>query len=157
MNSYDFYKDFQRIVYCPNKAKKFYGDIMVINKQAEFAVALLKQYADIQQTLVRATDDLSPLEQWLMLKLYNSFIAEVNSTAYWKQEDQKEFRHLFEGLLGEKWKEFKMQSIKSQLNFLTDTERRDLFYNYCLDCGKKEDGSPCHCSQWRETEKHELG
>ena len=44
------------------------NDINVVSK-ADYAVELLKQYAMENQTLIRSTSDLSPLEQWLLLKL----------------------------------------------------------------------------------------
>ena len=42
-----------------------------MNELAEFAVKLLKEYADEKHTTVRGTSDLSPLEEWLIIKLYN--------------------------------------------------------------------------------------
>jgi len=39
------------------------------NEKAEFAVEILKQYAGECGTLPRSTSDLSPLEQWLIIKL----------------------------------------------------------------------------------------
>lgn len=44
------------------------NDINVVSK-ADYAVELLQQYAMENQTLIRGTSDLSPLEQWLLLKL----------------------------------------------------------------------------------------
>jgi len=44
------------------------NDINVVSK-ADYAVELLRQYAMENQTLIRGTSDLSPLEQWLLMKL----------------------------------------------------------------------------------------
>ena len=41
-----------------------------MNPKAEFAVRLLKEYAYEKETLPRSTLDISPLEEWLILKLY---------------------------------------------------------------------------------------
>lgn len=41
-----------------------------MNKKAEFAARVLKQYALESQTLVRSTSDLSPMEQWLISRLH---------------------------------------------------------------------------------------
>ena len=40
-----------------------------MNDKAEFAVEILREYAKQNQTPVRSTSDLSPLEQWLILRL----------------------------------------------------------------------------------------
>lgn len=40
-----------------------------MNEKAEFAVRVLKQYALENQVPVRSTSDLSPMEQWLILRL----------------------------------------------------------------------------------------
>lgn len=42
-----------------------------MNKKAKFAVKLLKEYALENQTTARSTSDISPLEEWLILKLYD--------------------------------------------------------------------------------------
>jgi hypothetical protein len=39
------------------------------NEKAEFAIQVLKQYSIENQVPVRSTSDLSPLEQWLILRL----------------------------------------------------------------------------------------
>lgn len=44
---------------------------MIINPAAQFAVDTLKQYALEAGTMRRGTSDLSPLESWLILRLYN--------------------------------------------------------------------------------------
>ena len=41
-----------------------------MNEKAEFAVEILKQYALENQVSTRSTSDLSPLEQWLILRLF---------------------------------------------------------------------------------------
>jgi hypothetical protein len=41
-----------------------------MNEKAEFAVNILKKYASEHQTTVRSTSDLSPLEEWLILRLF---------------------------------------------------------------------------------------
>ena len=41
----------------------------VENEKAEFAVRVLKQYALENQIPARSTSDLSPMEQWLILRL----------------------------------------------------------------------------------------
>ena len=40
-----------------------------MNDKAKFAVEILREYAKQNQTPVRSTSDLSPLEQWLILRL----------------------------------------------------------------------------------------
>jgi hypothetical protein len=40
-----------------------------MNEKAEFAVRVLKQYAHEKQVPARSTSDLSPMEQWLILRL----------------------------------------------------------------------------------------
>jgi hypothetical protein len=40
-----------------------------MNEKAEFAVHVLKQYAHENQVPARSTSDLSPMEQWLILRL----------------------------------------------------------------------------------------
>jgi len=40
-----------------------------MNEKAEFAVRVLKQYALENSTLPRSTSDLSPMEEWLILRL----------------------------------------------------------------------------------------
>lgn len=42
-----------------------------MNKKAKFAVKTLKEYALESQTTARGTTDISPLEEWLILKLYD--------------------------------------------------------------------------------------
>ena len=44
---------------------------MARNEKAEFAVKILLEYAGENQVPARSTSDLSPLEQWLILRLYN--------------------------------------------------------------------------------------
>jgi len=44
--------------------------MMIDLRQAEFAVKILREYAKENQSLVRGTSDLSPLEAWLIIKLY---------------------------------------------------------------------------------------
>ena len=41
------------------------------NEKAEFAVKILREYAKENKTLMRCTSDLSPLEEWLIIQLYN--------------------------------------------------------------------------------------
>ena len=40
-----------------------------MNEKAEFAVRVLRQYALENQIPARSTSDLSPMEQWLILRL----------------------------------------------------------------------------------------
>lgn len=40
-----------------------------MNEKAEFAVRVLRQYALEKQVPARSTSDLSPMEQWLILRL----------------------------------------------------------------------------------------
>lgn len=40
-----------------------------MNEKAEFAVKVLKEYAEQNQVLPRSTSDLSKLEEWLILQL----------------------------------------------------------------------------------------
>lgn len=42
-----------------------------MNELSEFAVKVLKEYADEKHTNARGTSDLSPLEEWLLIKLYH--------------------------------------------------------------------------------------
>ena len=59
-----------------------------MNKKAEFAVKLLKQYAfETQQ--VKSTSDLSPLEKWLIFQL---FFAEK------KNQHASEMYHVLESV-----------------------------------------------------------
>lgn len=46
------------------------GDIDVAHKISEFAVSILQEYAKENQTLIRSTSDLSPLEEWLLERMY---------------------------------------------------------------------------------------
>jgi hypothetical protein len=53
-----------------------------MNELAEFAVKVLKQYADEKHTNTRGASDLSPLEEWLLVKLckhemMNSYPQEI--------------------------------------------------------------------------------
>jgi hypothetical protein len=41
-----------------------------MNEKSEFAVKILKQYSLENQIPARCTSDLSPMEQWLILKLF---------------------------------------------------------------------------------------
>lgn len=43
-----------------------------MNDKAEFAVKILKQYAQERGEIVRGTTDLSPLEEWLIIQLFKS-------------------------------------------------------------------------------------
>lgn len=40
------------------------------NEKAEFAVKILKQYAEETGNLPRGTSDISPLEEWLILQMF---------------------------------------------------------------------------------------
>jgi hypothetical protein len=44
-----------------------------MNKKAEFAVKLLKQYALENQVPARSTSDLSKLEEWLIVHMLNVY------------------------------------------------------------------------------------
>lgn len=61
-------KNFSELNTSKNIDLEFDNDINVVNK-ADYAVELLRQYAMENQTLIRGTSDLSPLEQWLLMKL----------------------------------------------------------------------------------------
>lgn len=53
--------------------------------KAQKAVEILEQYAEECKTLPRGTSDLSPLEQWLLVKLIDSTILGIgiaNKTGY---------------------------------------------------------------------------
>jgi hypothetical protein len=41
-----------------------------INNKAKFAVEILKRYAEQTGNLLRGTSDLSPLEEWLIIQLF---------------------------------------------------------------------------------------
>ena len=43
-----------------------------MNEKAEFAVKILKQYAKEKGNMVRGTSDISPLEEWLIIKLHET-------------------------------------------------------------------------------------
>lgn len=47
-----------------------------MNELSEFSVKMLKEYAKQNGIIVRSTSDLSPLEQWLLIQLYNKHINE---------------------------------------------------------------------------------
>ena len=55
-----------------------------MNKAYEEAIKILEQYAKEQQTLMRGTTDLSPLEEWLLIKLIKAHEVsrEVAKKAY---------------------------------------------------------------------------
>lgn len=44
----------------------------VINEKAEFAVQMLRKYAHQTGNMLRGTSDLSPLEEWLIIQLYEA-------------------------------------------------------------------------------------
>jgi len=44
---------------------------MIMNKKQNFLVKVLREYAKENKTVCRSTSDLSPLEEWLILRLYN--------------------------------------------------------------------------------------
>jgi len=58
------------------------------NKKVEFAIKILKQYADENGEIVRGTTDTSPLEQWLIMRLYKASQLEplviLRELEYWK-------------------------------------------------------------------------
>jgi hypothetical protein len=43
----------------------------MMKTKAEFAVEILKQYKDEEHTIIRSTNDLSRLEEWLIVRLYD--------------------------------------------------------------------------------------
>ena len=57
------------------------------NQKAQFACDILKQYAAENQTNPRTTSDLSPLEQWLIVRLFNSRCTECDGTGRWKDDE----------------------------------------------------------------------
>lgn len=59
-----------------------------MSEVAEFAVKKLKQYAEENNVLPRSTTDLSPLEQWLLLQLFNT-------NSVWKRAVQQVNRWRF--------------------------------------------------------------
>ena len=59
----------------------------MINKKAQFACDILKQSADENGTFPRTTSDLSPLEQWLIVRLFNAPCSECNGTGRWKDDE----------------------------------------------------------------------
>ena len=40
------------------------------NAKVDLATRVLKQYAEEKGVLIRSTSDLSPLEEWLILRIY---------------------------------------------------------------------------------------
>lgn len=55
-----------------------------INPTADFAVGILTQYAHESANTIRSTSDLSPLEEWLIVKLY--------ATHQWHPVEEKPHR-----------------------------------------------------------------
>jgi hypothetical protein len=65
-----------------------------MNEKAEFAVKVLKQYAHENQVPARSTSDLSPMEQWLILRLlaFTNSLPDYNEIYQKVQEvDEKDF------------------------------------------------------------------
>jgi hypothetical protein len=65
-----------------------------MNEKAEFAVKVLKQYAHENQVPARSTSDLSPMEQWLILRLlaFTNSLPDYNEIYQKAQEvDEKDF------------------------------------------------------------------
>jgi len=58
---------------------------------AEFAVKLLKQYAKESGNTVRSTTDLGPLEEWLIIKLYNDSLTIVKPLPKLPSTDPEEY------------------------------------------------------------------
>lgn len=73
-----------------------------MNEKAEFAVKVLKQYAHENQVPARSTSDLSPMEQWLILRLlaFTNSLPDYNEIYQKAQEvDEKDFAQwMYEGL-----------------------------------------------------------
>ena len=44
----------------------------------EFAVAIIRQYANETGTKPRSTSDISPFEEWLIIQLYNEALRNSN-------------------------------------------------------------------------------
>jgi hypothetical protein len=65
------------------------------NKEVEFADKVLKHYANENQIPVRSTSDLSPLETWLIKRLFSAVeILLIDSNEIWTQArnlDEKDF------------------------------------------------------------------
>ena len=55
--------------------------------EAEKAVKILKLYAIENNTIVRSTSDLSPLEEWLLSKLVKQAVLELNPISKPSQKD----------------------------------------------------------------------
>ena len=57
----------------------------IMKTKAQKAVEILEQYAEECKTLPRGTSDLSPLEEWLIVKLINSThkISEDDANFIW--------------------------------------------------------------------------
>jgi len=56
------------------------------NEIAEFAVNILKQYAKEKGTMVRGTTDLSPLEMWLITKLFELKMTKENTMPKYRKK-----------------------------------------------------------------------
>lgn len=50
------------------------------NPKVEFVIQVLKQYAKENSIIIRSTSDLSPLEQWLLIKLYDTYKQSKETT-----------------------------------------------------------------------------
>jgi hypothetical protein len=50
---------------------------MIVNDKVKFALEILKKYSDQSGNLPRATSDLSPLEEFLIMELYQANRAET--------------------------------------------------------------------------------
>ena len=58
----------------------------IINDRAQFAIKLLQQYAEQNQLPIRSTSDLSPLEEFLILRAFDyADIAEYFQKAHHEQ------------------------------------------------------------------------
>jgi len=62
--------DFTEYINEINQSKKLSNQTYIENKKVKFAEEILKRYANEYSTFPRVTHDLSPLEEWLILELY---------------------------------------------------------------------------------------
>jgi hypothetical protein len=62
--------------------------------KAEFAVKILKQYADKNQILPRSTSDLSNLESWLLVELYKTNLKNGSNVKLTDDDDVIEEKQL---------------------------------------------------------------
>lgn len=68
-----------------------------MNEKVNFAINVLKQYAEERGEMIRGTTDLSPLEEWLIMKLFkaefNAKTLQIYAKAINQIDDLFEYRY----------------------------------------------------------------